>query len=397
MTTPDDIGPERLAEIVDGAGPRNDEERALLALMDETRALAPGASDDLRRRVLEGPPSQAAAGWRTRRRRLGAGLGRRRLLVGAPVIAGVVALAIAIPALNDGGGTASPPTTADSIAAIEAAPPAPQAEDVAGADVERSGAPARLAKPARASALSGANSGAATVATAPPAVTDPDRAQQVTATTRVQVDGVTTLSRASNRAMSAIRSLGGFTATSDYSVPNGAEGTNHLVFRVPVDRAGDALAAFGRLGVVTGQSANIVDLTTRLDTETLRIERLQAQVAELTAQLAARPGDEQLAREIARAQASLRRVDQARAETLARTRLATLRLTLTTEGPPAPIAEEGRFAGPISRAGGRLADGTAWALGAIVLVGPFVLLAAVAGWGVLRARGRSTRRLMGAA
>lgn len=218
----------------------------------------------------------------------------------------------------------------------------------------------------------------------------------MTATTRVQVDGVEALSRASASAMRTVRSLGGFTASSDYSVPNRAEGTNRLVFRVPVDRAEDALAAFGRLGTVTGQSADIVDLTARLDSETRRIEALRVRTADLRARLASRPGDATLTADLARAEAALRRAEEARGATLTRTNLATLRLTLTTEGPPAPAVSAGRFEGPISRAGARLADSIAWILGALVLVGPFLLLAAAAAWGGLRLHGRSERRLMGA-
>jgi hypothetical protein len=113
--------------------------------------------------------------------------------------------------------------------------------------------------------------------------------------------------------------------------------------------------------------------------------------------VAADPADAALAGALARAEASLRRAEAQRAATERATRLATLRLTLTTQGPPPPITGEGRFMGPLSRAGARLGDATAWLLGALVLVGPFVLLAAGAGWGMLRLRGRAQRRLMGSA
>jgi len=389
VTTPGGIGPERLGELVDGAAPRDDEERALLALMEETRALEPGASQGLRRRVLDGPPPRPASRRFDPRRRLsGVGDGRRRLLLGAPVVAGIIALAIAIPALNDSGSPHAPLASADSPTAVEdgAAPETPSAP-AAGA-AESAPAPAEPDS-ARAAA------GIAPSAQAP--VPSSERARQVTATTRVQVDDVSALSEASASAMRTVRSLDGFTASSDYSVPNGAEGTNRLVFRVPVDRAEDALAAFGRLGVVTGQSASIVDLTAQLRRQTGQVEALTVTVAELRAKAAAAPGDPVLAAELARAEASLARAEETRAATLTRTELATLRLTLTTEGPPPPATGEGRFGGPVSRAGGRLADATAWLLGALVLVGPFLLLAAVAGWGALRLRGRSEHRVMGSA
>ena len=81
----------------------------------------------------------------------------------------------------------------------------------------------------------------------------------MTASTRVRVESVTALSRASDRAMATVRGLGGYTVSSDYSVPNASTGTNVLVFRVPVARADRAIAGFGRLGTVIGQSADIVD------------------------------------------------------------------------------------------------------------------------------------------
>jgi hypothetical protein len=352
--------------------------------MEETRALEPGASEELRRRVLDGPPPQPAMGRLHPRRWLGSGRPRRGVLVGAPVVAGIIALAIAIPVLN-GGDSPPPPTPSDPVAAGESAPASP-ARDRAG--VPQSAGPAPTAAPAAAGA-------AGIGAKALPPAADASRAQQVAATTRVQVEDVATLSRASTSAMRTVRSLGGFTASSDYAVPNGGDGTNRLVFRVPVDRAEVALAAFGRLGTVTAQSASIVDLTARLDAAARGIDRVRTQIADLRARVAARPGDAALAAELARSEAVLRRVEEARAATLARTRLATLRLTLTTQGPPPPATSAGRFGGPVSRAGERLADAAAWTLGAIILVGPFLLLAAGAGWGALRLRGRSERRLMG--
>ncbi len=383
MTASDGIGPERLAEIVDGAPPRDDEERTLVALMEQTRALEPGASEELRRRVLDAPPPAAARRFDPRRW-LGAVDGRRRLLVAGPAVAGVIALAIAIPAL-DGGSSSSAPAGGDPTATLTA----PEAERQ------------RLADPGAAEAAGDEAAPAPSVAPVEPKAlppgSDPGRSQQVTATTRVQVEGVTALSRTSGAAMRTVRRLGGFTASSDYSVPSGSEGTNRLVFRVPVARAEDALAAFGRLGVVTAQSASIVDLTPRIESATDRIEKLGVRIAALRARVAARPGDTARAAELARAEAVLRRAEGSRKEALSRTRLATLRLTLTTVGPPAPATNAGRFEGPISRAGGRLADATAWLLGALVLVGPFLLLAGAAAWGAARLRGRSERRLMGSA
>ncbi len=392
MTTPGGIGPERLGDIVNGAAPRDEEERALLVLMEETRALQPGASEELRRRVLDGPPPRRATRWESARAWLGSASGRRGLLVGAPVVAGIIALAVAIPALDGGGHPSPAPGDAAEATSTTTTPARGSARAAAAPEAAPASDSAKAAAP-----VAPAAAGAAGLATPAPTGPDARRAQQVTATTRVQVKDVEALSRASTSAMRTVRALGGFTASSDYSVPNGAEGTNRLVFRVPVDRAQDALAAFGRLGTVTGQSADIVDLTERLDRQSDAVTRLEAEVADLRAKAAAQPGDAAIAADLARAEAVLGRARAARAATLERVDRATLRLTLTTERPPPPATSAGRFGGPLSRAGGRLADAAAWLLGALVLVGPFLVVGGAALWGVSRLRGRADRRLMGSA
>jgi hypothetical protein len=161
-----------------------------------------------------------------------------------------------------------------------------------------------------------------------------------------------------------------------------------------VRRAEAAVRAFGRLGTVTGQSASIVDLTARVDAAGRRIALLREQVTDLRAQLAARPGDADLQGRLAAAERALRVETESRDAIISRTRMATLRLTLTTEGPPAPPAHSGRIGGAIGRAGDRLGAAVAWVLGAVVLVGPFLALAALAAWGAVRLRARAERRLM---
>jgi hypothetical protein len=380
MTDRDPLGPERLGELVDGAAPRDDEERAVVDLLTETRALEPAAPDALRERVraqvAQEPPRRARhspfAWW-------GSADARRRLLVAAPVAAGIAAIAIALP-LVTGGDSGSPvgQKSAAGDAATALRESAPQS----------SAAPARAAGPPAASLPAG---------DAQALGADPRRAQKVTATTRVRVESVSALSKASDRAMAAVRSLGGYTASSDYSVPNGSTGTNVLVFRVPVAQAERAIAAFGRLGTVIGQSADIVDVTARLGAQGRAVQRLADRVDGLRAEVAAHPGDAALAARLDAAEASLRTAEARRGATRVRAELARLNLTLTTEGPPAAPVKEGRFLGPLSDAGSRLAGATAWLLGALVLIGPFAVVALLGVWGAARLRRRTGRRLMGSA
>jgi uncharacterized protein DUF4349 len=372
------MDPERLAELVDGAPPLDADEREVVALLEATRELEEGPSAEARRRILG-----AAEGHRPRpgpRARLADLVTPRRMAVGAPALAAVLAAAIAIPALvggnGDGGGGGGAPAGSAKEPAVVATPTrrtmAPQAERAA----------------------TGSGALGAVPGGTPATAIDPRRDQQVTAMTRVQVSGVDRLSRASDAAMATVSRLGGFTASSRYSVPDSGKGTNRLVFRVPVGRAEAAVRAFGRLGTVTGQSASIADLTARVDAATRRIALLADRVADLRAQLAARPGDPDLRARLSEAGRALRLATESRDATLARTRMATLRLTLTTEGPPAPAAHAGRIGGAIGRAGDRLGMAVAWLLGAIVLVGPFLVVAVLAAWGVARLRARAERRLM---
>lgn len=392
MTGPPEVGPERLGELVDGAPPRDAAERALVALMEDVRGSDPGASEELRERVT-GAARRAVTGTgggtaaRTGRlgalRRLGsAGSHRRGLMVATPVIAGIIALAVAIPAMTGGGsgGTAVDEGAAEAPAAARGSGGASAAPDSARRLQDEPGSAEAVAP-----------------AAAAPTGTDRDRLQRVTAWTRVRVADVDALSRAGTRAMDVVRGLGGFTASSDYGVPSGDRGSNELVFRVPVARTQDALVAFGRLGTVTGQSADIVDVTDRVAAADRRVERQEERLAGLRADLAADPADAGLARAVARAEAALERTRAARAALERSARLATLRLTLTTEGPPAAPEEEGRFVGALTDSWDRLAGAAAWLIGALVLLAPLAALAVIAALGVGRLRARSARRLMGSA
>ena len=188
------IEPGRLAELVDGAPPRDAAEVRMSELLAAVREVEPGAPEALRLRVRAAATAPPAAGPLAR---LGArlrGADRRRLaLVAAPAAAAIVALAVAIPVLTSGGEAPSgsaPAAGGDAAGSAQrAAPAAPEA------------APADRAAPARA--------------------------------------------RASARAIAIVRGLGGTTVSVDD--PAGA-GPVRIVFRVPAARADEAIAALGRLG-----------------------------------------------------------------------------------------------------------------------------------------------------
>lgn len=213
MTRPAGVSPERLAELADGAPPGDAAERELMALMSEVRDLETTAPDALRARVRTIAAGESEPGrvrwWHEGRRRL--------LVVAAPVAVGVVALAIAIPAMTGGSGDTAPAgAVSEALQADSAAPAAPEAQ----ADSARAVAPSVAGSPAPGSP---------------------------TARLRLEVGGAAALTDAVRRARAEVRTLGGTTV----SAPGGA-GVRRLVVRVPADRAEEALAALGRLGMTTG-------------------------------------------------------------------------------------------------------------------------------------------------
>ena len=102
MTDRDPMGPERLAELVDGAAPHGEEERALADLIAETRALEPAAPEALRERVRAQVAGDPAPERRSPFAWWGSADARRRLLVAVPVAAGIAAVAIALPLVTGG-------------------------------------------------------------------------------------------------------------------------------------------------------------------------------------------------------------------------------------------------------------------------------------------------------
>jgi hypothetical protein len=386
------VNPERLAALLDGReAPRSAEERALVALAVDVRELEGPAPESLRTRLdalVAGAPAEAAEerrpGWLAS---LWAGGGRRRTMMGAPIGA-LAAAALAAALLIPGGG--NPPSgPAEGFKAVQrqAAPSEPEAMRSAGdaaAGTLQAQSPAAPA-PANTFAAPGA------AVTAAPPVAAGARPQDVRTWTRVQVPDVEALSQASTRAMDAVHDLGGFTASSRYSVPDAGQGENRLVFRVPPARIEAALRAFSSLGVVIGQQARTVDLGARIDSGAQALRRQLQRVRQLRAAVAADPGNAELAARLARAEAAYRAAADRQNAVLDRTRMATAELTLTTAGPP---EDQGQFVAAINRAGGRLAGAAAWVAQAIILLGPPLLImgAALAAWHARRRRAR--RRLL---
>ncbi len=387
---PDD-GPsvQRVDALVDGAAPRDRQERQLLALLAQARAATPPAPEALRARVRhlaadEGgaEASGVTSSFSERLRELPRRLRERRpgrpaLAAAAAGLAGVVALAIAVPLLRDGGvAEDGAPASSGLVAPGEgrAIAPGPPADE---RDRGQEGAEQAAGPPAPGAEPPGPQKG---------------RRQEIRSFTRVQVEDVAALSAASSRAMDQVRGLGGFTQSSQYRVPHGGEGTNTLVFRVPAARAERAVAAFGRLGTVLSQRATLVDLTDSLASGRTAIGRSAAALAELRRRAAAAPTDEDLQRRLARAERRHQVLAAGQRALARRAELATVNLELTTEGPPP--GPSGRLGGAIGGSGARLAAVGVVGLAGLILLAPFLAIAAAGAWTVRRVRDRRRSHLM---
>jgi hypothetical protein len=163
------------------------------------------------------------------------------------------------------------------------------------------------------------------------------------------------LSGATQRAVRTTRRLGGFVGTADYST-NANAGNSRLTLRVPVANLQKAIASFTQLGTILSQHISVADLQGGVDRLDKRIAR------------ARREGHESTAERLLRRRAALVREGT----------YATVSLNLTTTKPSAKHVAPSRF--------DRFWDNTTDILGkeliavlyALIIAGPFILLAALA-------------------
>ncbi len=372
-----EIDPARLDALIDGASPEGDAETNLCSLLEGVRDLEPGAPPDLRARILEHAAKQPARDPRGKRAR--AWFAPPRLAIAGTLAAAAAAAVIVVPQLGSDGPVNENSTfvTNDPSTSRLSAPGANARTKSAAPSANDSQAVAPGASPVEAAPPIGARSG---------------RLQEVRSATRVQVTDVQALSEASNEAMREVRRLGGYTVSSRYSVPNGNQGDNALVFRVPVARAEAAITAFGGLGTVLRQQADMRDLTPAVTAQTTAATLLEKRAEILRARLVVQPDDADLKKQLSAVEAQLRATTTRTDGLKRRAEFARLSLDLTTDGPPAAVTPDGQIEGSLRRSGARLASVGAWTLGAGVLLAPFALVGGAGLVGVRAVRGRSRQR-----
>jgi hypothetical protein len=238
-------------------------------------------------------------------------------------------------------------------------------------------------------------------AVAPTAALPPSRrAQDYRAELRVRVGDVGELSRTTARAMRTTRSLGGFVVRADYDASGGKEGDSVLVVRIPIAKVQQAILRFSELGTIVGQRIAIEDLQATLDRQSDAIAALRRTIATLEAELR-RPNltaeeRAELRLRLERARESLALRVSGRDATTRRAATARIALTLTTREQAAlPRPERpGYFERTLRDAASALTKAFAWILAALIVAGPFLVLAALLLVWERSRRRRADRRLL---
>jgi hypothetical protein len=220
-----------------------------------------------------------------------------------------------------------------------------------------------------------------------PTLGSSSRLQRQDVSMRLRVDD---LSRATQSAVRHTLRLGGYVASANYRT-NEARGDSLLQLRVPVANVQKAIARFTDLGTILAQRISVVDLQAGVD----RINRRLAAQLKVIETLEAK--SDLTAAERARLEAARRTVRQL---TRGRTSLerqgayAKFSLQLTTQKAAEKQDAPGRFDKFWGDAGDILGKELIGVLYALVIVGPFAILAALAFFAERARRRRADHRLL---
>jgi hypothetical protein len=385
MSTSDPIAPDRLEALLRGEAGADGRERRMGALLDELTVGEITPSAELRERVRSlttAPPEVASVP----RRRLSLRLPHLRL---APVLGLAAVASVIVGVVATQTRTSSPVAEPNLRAADQQSQRVFESAD-GKVVVQSGGVPQPLA--------SGAAPPAKTESTAP--LPDGQRAQDYAASLRLAVGSVAELSRSTQSVLDTVRSLGGAVVTVDYGTPTAGSGSAVIDLRVPVGRAQEALRRFSALGTITAQQVQIRDLQAGLDQQNNRVRGLRHRIDLLEAKLLSPSltAAERVTLEnrLADSQSSLESVLRGVHTTQQRAAFARFSLDLVTGRGTAiaPPAQPGAFERTAEDALGVISVAGRGALYAVIVGGPFVLLAGGAWWLSRRLRRRAARRLL---
>jgi Domain of unknown function (DUF4349) len=330
-------------------------------IVRELRATAPPAPHSVRERIRALPQPEPRRAFR---------VGFRPALAAAAAAAVALAVgAAALNALTGGSGTAE----RERVAAKELKIPTGS---------ER-GSALRTDPVARAGVVAGTSA-------VPPSA----RLQNYHALLRLRVRNPDELSDALKRAVLETRRLGGYVVTAQYA--QAAQGDGSLVVRVPIGRVQDAIARFSSLGTILEQRISLQDIQPQADRLGKSIAAKKARIAELEAKRVGSGLTPAEQAELAATRADLTRLMQRRAAVVRKGSYARVSLGLTTRkaAEPAQKDEQGAFGNFLDDAGHIFAMEAIAVLYALVVVGPFALLAALALLGERARRRRANDDLL---
>lgn len=323
-------------------------------LIHELRASRPSAPPELRARVRELAAERVPAA-RSRRWRLPV---RRGALVALPAAA---ALALASAGVIGLARSDAPSTT--SLAQRD------RAESTEPTQAAPESAPTNASPDSAPSFDQALGSGAAT---------GDDRAQKISATLTVEVEDAAAVSRAAQSALDLTRSLGGFVVFS--SVATGDEGSASITIRVPVDEVQDAIAGLSGLGRIVTQQVTVEDRQQSIDSVSRDLRSLRSQIALVRAKLESETLDTE-ARARLETRLELLRVRyrsnrQLLAGLRSEARMSTIQLGIVTPEATGAVTPPSRIDRTIDEALNILAWEAVIALGILIVLAPFALVAA---------------------
>jgi hypothetical protein len=339
-------------------------------LIQELRAARPHAGDGLRARV-----AAIAAQTPAPRRSFFAGLSSRRAVAVALPAAAALALA-----------------SAGAIGLARSGPEERTAQAPAYGSIGKASPGVAESSPAQDQAARSALAGQA------PAVGPTiGRPQRYSAELTLEVTDADALSTATQEALSIVRSLGGYAVSTSFDA-TGETGAAALVVRVPTAKVQDALVRLSALGTIVGQRVQIDDLGNEVSELDRRERNLRERIARLTARLESQALYAEtraiLLSRRAAARSELTAVRESQAAVNREASFATVSLALRTgEEAAVPVAPS-----RLDRALDRTVDILAWEgialLYAVVVAGPFLLLAAAVWAGSRLRRRREDDRLL---
>jgi hypothetical protein len=378
MPSPEFVDPARLERLLAGAAPETAGEAILQGLVRELRADASAASPALHERVraLRQPESRVRTAFTWR---------RAAVAFAAASLAAVGAVA----AFSRGSSDFAERAGQASITVAGADESAPPVED------EPGGAMRDAAKPLAAPTSKTLTGGFSTDGASAPPVDG--RARDVDMFIELRVKDADALSEATNRAMAATRSLGGYVRSSNVGT-QGDEGRAQLELSIPVGRLQDAVVRLSALGAITQQQVATVDLQGSIDGRSRQIARLGRAIEADKLRLASGTltPEEKLRVELrlVRERAALARLRSERAKLLREAAMAEVTLSLHTREAGATPAKEGKIVGAVHDGVDLLAAGGAVAILVLIVASPLLVLAVLLGLGLRTRRRRIDERLL---